>query len=867
MVTGLNRMARANGNGSGNGGVNASRHVSFAKSCVAFMLSIILASILVATTVNGADGCQPLPSSSVCARFYSGAQHPNPPLVHLFPTNCSNTVEAELATAPVVWDSLNKLANGTDGAKCADDIAQLMCMRSYTPCNDGQSTSINRSVCTNALGASGSCTATQQAFLQGVIKQFTTVYDCSSSAFADDGSTVPNPTMPAPVPQCVDIAPTSVCAKVVNYPVYLPWHIPAQQYIEAQVAHSFSVAFRLASVGNGCLDSVSKSLCSTAYMRCDTTVLQTSLDPFVPASHPLHKILPLLTVPFPRLPCYDRCQVANGECAALLASSPDLQSALNCSGVGTALPARYDCNGNITSAPGPNFPNGTTTLGTITLQGAPVPISSECNAFNESAAEAAARYAQFESSLTCPDPLVRAYGPGDPHAVLGGVCATPCRSLALSDQHWKDGDGMFSALAIISFVCAIVLWLTWIIFPARRKQTNAVMFNTCILVLAFVMVLTIGETDGHPSVIGCRDPSTQKQRDDGGVCLLQSMCFQLFTLAGMCFWLVSAVDLYLKIVLNWKIDIIKQKKLNRLYMVLGWGFPTLFTIIALGLDAQGGAAALPWCLFKTGNAAYIDWAFFYYPAAVLLLIGSFCMGSIIWKMIASARRTGSNRRPGWWRAQIRPMLFIFVFVFIFTFIFGYRVDYYFEEPSYTASGTEYVACIMQSLGDHALCGDRPKVAPNVGLWFMIMIVVGGQGIFNGVIFGLQWSNALLWFGLLTGKGTNYTAAGAQTESRSRTQGESSRNLKNTERFSSERGLTRSGTSRLAGVVPGSPGARVTGVSAAHTAAAAGGPGSGVSSGQASPASPASPSMSAASSLDRSPVVRSTQPMSDDPSRV
>ena len=147
----------------------------------------------------------------------------------------------------------------------------------------------------------------------------------------------------------------------------------------------------------------------------------------------------------------------------------------------------------------------------------------------------------------------------------------------------------------------------------------------------------------------------------------------------------------------------------------------------------------------------------------MIVGGCFCMLSIIYKMIMSARATGSTKRAGWWKTQIRPFLFILIFIFIFTFIVAYRANTSAHKADYTASATEYVTCIISTLGDTDYCGEKPKSTPNLGLWFLLLLAVSGQGLFNSIIFGSQWVNVQLWYGLLTGKGTDYRGDNANTQ--------------------------------------------------------------------------------------------------------
>jgi hypothetical protein len=134
-------------------------------------------------------------------------------------------------------------------------------------------------------------------------------------------------------------------------------------------------------------------------------------------------------------------------------------------------------------------------------------------------------------------------------------------------------------------------------------------------------------------------------------------------------------------------------------------------------------------------------------------------------MIKSARLTGSAYKKGFWKTQLRPFIFIFVFVFVFTFVFAYRAHIYYQYSTYQASGEAWVSCMLLTGSSIAACGVKPEQTPSVGLWFMIQLAIGGQGVLNSVIFGTQATNYYLWKGFLMGKGRAYTgkSAGATGE--------------------------------------------------------------------------------------------------------
>lgn len=131
----------------------------------------------------------------------------------------------------------------------------------------------------------------------------------------------------------------------------------------------------------------------------------------------------------------------------------------------------------------------------------------------------------------------------------------------------------------------------------------------------------------------------------------------------------------------------------------------------------------------------------------------------IWRIVRST--AGPVRPRGWWRAQVRPGVFIGVFVFIFGFVFAYRVNLYFKQGEYKNASASFVQCIMIHMlsvpNPLKFCGNhhgKPAAAPSLPLYFLFQMAVGGQGLLNSVIFGTQRANLDLWLALLRGQGVH-----------------------------------------------------------------------------------------------------------------
>jgi hypothetical protein len=439
--------------------------------------------------------CMPLPSTSVCAGFFPpGASvdvWPIPTPTGPVPAfACLEDAEAALASAPIIWSGVTLRMGGT--TFCTEKLAQIMCLTTFRVCG---AIGVSRPFCQAAFGTpdlpnSGTCPqAVQQQLLGLMIPNFATRFNCTGSAQFKDPAAGPvvGPQVPqsnatyhlsVPMNQCQTLSPTSICRGVINYPIFLPWSFPNQAAHEAQVAHIFGVAFLLADQRDGCLQSLEKMLCSLAYPRCDTNVLFNSLSPFVPT-------IPHIPIPFPRLPCRNLCYPVQQQCPVLLAAQPPLAAMANCSGVGFVQRPVATCNGAFKTPGGRNFPEVTSVLATLAINGNPVPVTSSCNDFDTS---------QTQLNLTevlpmCPLPLVRAHGISDENAIVGGAtCAIPCPPPYFTPSEYTGIEHFFTGLVLTSFIASSILWLTWIIFPRRRRQTLPLLFNSCAWALNLAMV-------------------------------------------------------------------------------------------------------------------------------------------------------------------------------------------------------------------------------------------------------------------------------------------------------------------------------------------------------------------------------------------
>jgi hypothetical protein len=239
------------------------------------------------------------------------------------------------------------------------------------------------------------------------------------------------------------------------------------------------------------------------------------------------------------------CAEVHQECTGLLNLLPQLAPFANCTGTGLLVRPTAGCNGSMLDDGAENFPVNSTQLAVVEFNNASVPLVSQCNAFEDSFP------ANASSVLVCPAPLVRSVSPLEKSTIEHGSCAVPCPSILFTPAETRDSDAFFTALTVLSFLTSSLLLATWSVFPSKRKQSNTLMMNFCTWCLSVVMLISVISTGGQPSTQPCLHEASFRAQRDGGYCVFEAVALFEFSLAGCLFWFVSAVDLYVKIVLMW----------------------------------------------------------------------------------------------------------------------------------------------------------------------------------------------------------------------------------------------------------------------------------------------------------------------------
>ena len=637
------------------------------------------------------------------------------PIVRIFFHNCPSHIfmsnrlrTCTLSQAPILWATLQDLIPNTV-SYCSSQFAVLMCQNVYRPCTMYPDNLPCQSTC---QGMRLQCPSSIQSeilypFLSAMPSPFTfaELSNCSSIT-----SYNPNPqcqsninysqiAIELPAPQCQTYSGT-FCSGVINYPVYVP-PMYTQEDLELKIS-SYHPILSVATVATGCREQIAKHICSSAFLQCETDVLQ--------------KVGIGVSVAFPRFPCQSLCQQTLSMCSSFFEEIPQLTTDFSCNSSNIS-PAYTTCQGF--TLPGlPDYPIQTTTFALLPGINGSIPITSSCNNFTTN-------NSLVIQSLTCPSPLVI---PNNPTiaTIMGGSCSLPCPSFEWTDQEWSDAEMLLIGLSVISCVCMSVCVLTWSIFPKRRKQHHLHMFMICQFIFSLLLVISIPVTHGRVREIGCQDNAQIFTQDNGGYCTFQGVGI-LFTInAAVLWWTIIGIQLFSQIVLEHRLTVKQRSAQDRIYHLICCGIPSILCITALSQNWIGRGTLSPWCLFKDNINFYTsELPLFYLPIMIQAIIGALLM--VVTLSVLIRHQIKTNNQSTNYVPYLRPILFVIVFLVLVSILCIYRWVVLINQPSYQTAATNWFTCLFMN-GDSEECTTRPDSHPSLELWHLLIFCVAGEGI-------------------------------------------------------------------------------------------------------------------------------------------
>lgn len=234
-----------------------------------------------------------------------------------------------------------------------------------------------------------------------------------------------------------------------------------------------------------------------------------------------------------------------------------------------------------------------------------------------------------------------------------------------------------------------------------------------------------------------------------------------FTLAGVLWWLVIALNLFL-LMLSGLGEGRWQRILKQWYHVYHavWALPLLPLIIALANEKLGYSGDL-WCSIHTGPSSvrYVQtqngaeaiydsdeylWGLLLLivPILVVVATGFLLLIAALIFLVANARTLGAS----YLLAQWRLLLFLAVQVYVYLILFAFEIQLIVQKDQQYRDFVQYIDCKFSALFNAELvCSTHSYVA--YPLWFVVAFNATAQGVAVFLIFGTSPSLYKAWLRL------------------------------------------------------------------------------------------------------------------------
>ena len=344
--------------------------------------------------------------------------------------------------------------------------------------------------------------------------------------------------------------------------------------------------------------------------------------------------------------------------------------------------------------------------------------------------------------------------------IPGSGCALGCNWPSNTLEEWKHLNTVVALAAWIGLPVILLLILSWTLDPKKRKQYLVILFAcySSIATLTFCVSssmekkYTFCRTNavGYSEGYGVKDPPN--------FCSAQALLL-VFSGIGTAFsWAVLALDLFLKVALNYR-----STQQFRVFFI---GTPVVISsglLIYASQNRYGYLNVLPFCFPFT----YGDFYLIYYPMLLAAAVGVSCMVAVLFTIIRSILKThGQSVVPDDANSKSKtsnaaaiavmkkfhmlriPLLFVFTFLFVLITYQTFRWALYSTRAHLTSSATDFTACIFEAYdGTNSwkkVCGSHPKKRISFQFSGFLMFCLAGQSVVLGSIYLLNPSVWAFW---------------------------------------------------------------------------------------------------------------------------
>ena len=315
--------------------------------------------------------------------------------------------------------------------------------------------------------------------------------------------------------------------------------------------------------------------------------------------------------------------------------------------------------------------------------------------------------------------------------VEGTGCALSCRLPTLTASEWHIILQLSGVVAYIGLVLCILLVLSWLRDKEKRKQYLLILYVLYSALLATTFVVFSFRSFFTNFCVTNAVPIDES--DGINLCSAQAVIFVFSGLGTITCWMLLAVDLYLKIVFNYRqFSIAYRDSIIIVIIVIPISFAIASTQFPLGFQA-----IVPICFVSSSPAWYV----FFYPLIGLSSVGITAMLAVIY---CTVRRLGSNNIvAGLTLTSMRvlrtPIIFVGSYIVLFTSFLYFRYYTGINIPRVTNSLKEFASCVFSTYDGtekswQRACGLYPSSRFSFSLICWEFFCAAGQGMFISIIY-------------------------------------------------------------------------------------------------------------------------------------
>jgi hypothetical protein len=266
------------------------------------------------------------------------------------------------------------------------------------------------------------------------------------------------------------------------------------------------------------------------------------------------------------------------------------------------------------------------------------------------------------------------------------------------------------ALAIGLPLIVIVLFSLVADKQRREKQSLVVMFVFTATMDAFSMVLA--QIVKHPIERFCVNNAVPRFQEDGpSLCIAEAVGIQYFLMSNTFAWLSLSVDLFLKVVMEWK------SYQGRTFFLINaawiFGAPLVPLIMGAVRGIYGYNGNQSWCFHRSGIDIKFTWMIFHLHLLIVTCLGFLLMIPVLWKIIVTTGAANEKARDKGVKnaflfalkrigKKLKPLRTSLIFVaeklFFMISLLYYRGLMYYKTVDYVAAVAVWKGCVWKYRG-------------------------------------------------------------------------------------------------------------------------------------------------------------------------